>query len=290
MTTVSVAASSCNDVLRPLRPLCGEKITTKGTKGTKKMIRAVVFDLWETLITNSHEVTRSHADFRLRHMSRILETTPEEIRDAYHYIWTRCQELYWSNDRDIPTRTQIAHFLEALDRRVDEPTMRQLEDVYANAVVDLLPSIVPGADEVLAELSRRFALGLISNTGRTPGSALRIVLDRLNLSQHFDAMVFSNEHGECKPQLSIFESVRASLGVQFNEMVFVGDNPYVDVYGAQRSGMRGVLFVPPERGTAVAKDIDHGLTITPDATIADLHELLEITSRSDFAHAQTRRS
>ena len=254
------------------------------------MIRAVVFDLWETLITNSHQVTRAHADFRLQRMARILETTPEQINDAYRYIWTRCQELYWSNDKDIPTRTQLAHFLEALDREVDERTMQELEDVYANAVIEVLPSIVPGADDVLRELRTRFALGLISNTGRTPGSALRTVLERLNIAKYFDAMVFSNEHGECKPQLSFFESIRAALGVPFHEMVFVGDNPYVDVYGAQRSGMHGVLFVPSERGTAVAPDVDHGLTIEPDATITDLRELLDLTSRPDFAHAQTRRS
>jgi len=239
------------------------------------MIKAIVFDLWETLITNSHQATRAHADFRLTHMSRILSTTPNEINEAYRYSWTRCQELYWSNDKDIPTRTQLAHFLEALDREVDERTMQELELVYANAVIEVMPSIVPGADEVLHQLGSRFALGLISNTGRTPGSALRTVLERLNISQYFNAMVFSNEHGECKPQLSIFESIRASLGVQFDEMVFVGDNPYVDVYGAQRCGMRGVLFVPSERGTAVAPDVEHGLTIEPDATIYDLRELLD---------------
>jgi len=254
------------------------------------MIRAVVFDLWETLITNSHQVSRAHADFRLQRMSRILDTTPDSINEAYRYIWTRCQELYWSNDKDIPTRTQIAHFLEALDREVDERTMQELEAVYANAAVEVLPSLVPGADHVLRELRSRYALGLISNTGRTPGSALRTVLERLNLSHYFDAMVFSNEHGECKPQPSIFESIRGLLGVQFHEMVFVGDNPYVDVYGAQRSGMRGVLFVPSERGTAVAPDVDHGLTIEPDATIYDLRELVDLTSRPDFARAQTRRS
>jgi len=39
--------------------------------------------------------------------------------------------------------------------------------------------------------------------------------------------------------------------------------------------MRGVLFVPSERGTAVAPDVEHGLTIEPDATIYDLRELLD---------------
>jgi putative hydrolase of the HAD superfamily len=242
------------------------------------VIKAVVFDLWETLITNSHQATRAHASLRLERMSRILSTTPEAIDEAYRYVWTRCQELYWSVDKDIPTRTQVQHFLEALDRQVDEPTMQALEDAYAYVAVDVLPSLVPGADEVLQTLGGQYALGLISNTGRTPGSALRIILEKLNLVHYFDVMVFSNEHGECKPQMSIFEAVRGALNVEFNEMVFVGDNIYVDVYGAQRCGMRAVHFIPPQRGTAVAPDVEHGLTIDADATVYDLRELVRVIS------------
>ena len=243
------------------------------------MIKAVVFDLWETLITNGDQATRAHASLRLERMSRILSTTPEAIDEAYRYVWKRCQELYWSVDKDIPTRRQIEHFLEALDREVDATTMDALEHAYATVAVEVMPAVVSGADEVLEALRGQYALGLISNTGRTPGTALRTVLENLNLSHYFDVMVFSNEHGECKPQMSIFEAVRAALGVKFNEMVFVGDNLYVDVYGAQRCGMRGVLFVPPQRGTAVAPDVDHGLTIEPDATIYDLRELPAVIAK-----------
>jgi len=86
-------------------------------------------------------------------------------------------------------------------------------------------------------------------------------------------MVFSNEHGECKPRQSIFEVLRKSFGVGFDEMLFVGDNLYVDIHGAQQCGMHAVHFVPDRRGTAVAPPVDHGHEIEPDATIKDLREL-----------------
>jgi putative hydrolase of the HAD superfamily len=254
------------------------------------MIKAIVFDLWETLITEQPLMPGEWKRLRLDRMSRILSTTPDHIDEAYHYTWKRCHELYWSADKDISTRRQIEHFLEALDREVDEPTMQALEHAYATVAVEVMPHLVAGADEVLRDLRSHFALGLISNTGRTPGSALRTILERLNVAQHFDVMVFSNEHGECKPQISIFEAMRAALGLEFKEMLFVGDNLYVDVYGAQRCGMRAVLFVPPQRGTAVAPNVDHGLKIEPDATIYDLRELPAITSRLRSEAAQTRRS
>ena len=89
----------------------------------------------------------------------------------------------------------------------------------------------------------------------------------------FDVMVFSNEHGACKPQRSIFDELQRGLGVRPEEVVFVGDNLYADVHGAQSAGMRAVHFVPPLRGAAVAPEVEHGLTILPDATIGSLSEL-----------------
>lgn len=244
------------------------------------MIKAIAFDLWETLITDTPELSRAQERLRLERMEEILVArgfsgTAEAIEQAYRRLWHRCHDLYWSADRDVPCRRQIDHFLEELELTgFDEPTLDALEEAYANAAVDVLPRIVAGADEVVQELKARgYRLGLISNTGRTPGSALREILQRLNLGAALDVMVFSNEHGHCKPVPSIFEELRSGLDVAYHELVFVGDNLYVDVHGAQRCGMRAVHFDPPVRGTAVAPPVEHDLTIVPDATIRDLREL-----------------
>jgi putative hydrolase of the HAD superfamily len=249
------------------------------------MLRAVGFDLWETLITNTPEVSREHGRVRLEKLTRTLAERGlapprERIEAAYRGSWNRCQELYWSRDRDVPCRRQVEHFLEELAVETDEATLARLEEDYANVAVDILPVVVDGARDLIRELKARgLRLGLISNTGRTPGYALREILVRLGLSDSIDAMLFSNEHGHCKPQRSIFEELRRHLGVSSDELVFVGDNLYVDVHGAQRCGMRGVHFIPPSRGTAVAPHVDHGLEIVPDAVIRDLRELPAILDR-----------
>jgi FMN phosphatase YigB (HAD superfamily) len=92
-------------------------------------------------------------------------------------------------------------------------------------------------------------------------------------------MVFSNEHGHCKPRPSIFEELRRGLGVRYEEMVFVGDNLYADVHGAQSCGMRAVHFDPAVRGTAVAPHIEHGLEIVADARVTALPEVLSVIDR-----------
>lgn len=247
------------------------------------MLKAIAFDLWETLITDTPALSREQERLRLTRMEEILAASghgalADRLEHAYRALWHRCQELYWSVDRDVPCRRQIEHFLEELELEIDdEPTLAALEDAYAHAAVEVLPAVVDGAAETLGALkSRGFALGMISNTGRTPGYALRRVLEELGLAPMLDVMVFSNEHGFCKPELSIFEELRRGLDVEYSQMAFIGDNLYADVHGAQRTGMRGIHFVPPKRGTAVAPPVEHGLEIVPDATVRDLRELVTV--------------
>jgi len=245
------------------------------------MLKAISFDLWETLITDTPALSRQQERLRLTRMEQILAAggytaLVDRIEHAYRALWHRCQELYWSFDKDVPCRIQIEHFLEELELEVnDETTLAALEDAYAHAAVEVLPAVVDGAAETLSELkSRGFQIGLISNTGRTPGYALRRVLGELGLAQSIDVMVFSNEHGFCKPVTSIFEELRHGLGVAYEEMAFVGDNLYADVHGAQRLGMLALHFTPEKRGTAIAPPVDHGLEILPDAVVRDLREVI----------------
>ncbi len=247
------------------------------------MIRAVAFDLWETLITDTPELSRRQERLRMGRMEAILAArgfgaAADRIEHAYRHLWKRCHELYWSDDVDVPCRRQIELFLDALEldpASFDEPTLAELEHAYAHAALEIPPAAVPHAAETLAALKARgLGVGMISNTGRTPGYALRAILEHLGLAASIDVMIFSNEHGACKPQPSIFEELRAALGVPYDELMFVGDNLYVDVHGAQRCGIRGVHFIPPVRGTAVAPHVEHGLEIVPDATIGDLREVV----------------
>ncbi len=252
------------------------------------MIKAIAFDLWETLITEDAQTARRQERLRLDRIEQVLVArgqshSADRIENAYRKLWHRCHELYWSEDRDVPCRRQVEHFLEGLGldpASFDEASLDEIEHAYAHAALDILPQAVAGANETLAHIRKQeLPIGLISNTGRTPGYVLRKILDRLGLAQSIDVMVFSNEHGECKPRVSIFEQLRAGLGVEYQEMMFVGDNLYVDVYGAQRCGMRGIHFIPEQRGTAVAPPVELDFTITPDATIHTLSELPEVIER-----------
>lgn len=250
------------------------------------MLKAIAFDLWETLITDTPANSRQQERLRLSRMEAILRerghgAVADRIEHAYRALWHRCQDLYWSADRDVPCRRQIEHFLEELGLTIsEEHVIAELEHAYAHAALEVLPDPVAGAEETLAALKARgFGVGLISNTGRTPGSVLRSILGELGLARSIDVMVFSNEHGHCKPRPSIFEELRRGLDVRYDEMLFIGDNLYADVHGAQRCGMRAIHFDPPVRGTAVAPHVDHGLDIVADARVTSLDEIVSVIER-----------
>jgi putative hydrolase of the HAD superfamily len=242
---------------------------------------AVAFDLWETLITDTPRAARLQERRRLVTIERLLREagrahSAESIEAAYRHAWRRCNELYWSQDRDIPPRRQIEHMLEHLLASGDplgEELVAAIEHAYAYAAAEDLPELVDGAADVVGALVSRYPLGIISNTGRTPGWVLRDVLRKLGLAEAFRAVVFSNEHGECKPVRSIFETLRAALGAPADRIVFVGDNLYADVWGAQQAGMRAVHFDNPARGQAIGPRTREVGTIEPDATIRALREL-----------------
>jgi len=247
------------------------------------MIQAVGFDLWETLITDTPEQSAAHEKMRLDGMARVfrehgIDLPADRLEAAYRGMWIDCLNLYWSLDVDIPTHKQIEHLLESAQiASREESLIDELAEIYSAPARELPSPLVDGAGELLRQLrDRGLKIGLISNTGRTPGSVLREVLAKREVLGLFDAVVFSNEHGYCKPQRSIFDALSSALQVPAGNTVFVGDNIYCDVHGAQQAGMRGVYFIPQRRGGAVAPDVAHGLTISPDATIRDLRQLPEV--------------
>lgn len=242
-------------------------------------VRAIGFDLWETLITNSPDASRRQGEARVDRLTESLNEcgmpiARDHVERAHHEVWQRCHELYWSHDVDIETRQQLVHFFELLGLDVPDDQMQHFEDVYARSMLHHPPELVDGAREVLNEIKRLgYRIGLVSNTGRTPGSVLREYLRLERIEHLFDAMVFSNELRVCKPRPTIFEALAARLGEPQHRIAFIGDNREADVFGAASCGMFAILFERATKGTAFAPESGRGRSCQPHATITTLRDL-----------------
>jgi putative hydrolase of the HAD superfamily len=243
------------------------------------MIRAVTFDFWETLVHDSPENMREQRVLRIRAIHQVLGRAGRvlglpDVGDAYDRSEGLLAERFWSRDRDPAIADQVRLVLETVSPGAGEGMSAALFEEavagYIEPVLQLPPELEPRAEDAVRELaSRGVALGIVSNTGRTPGLILRRVLERHGLLRHFKAISYSDEVGYRKPDAEIFRRTLAELGIDASDAAHVGDNPIADVKGAQGAGMRGVHYAAAGRPGASHADL----------IVADLGDLVERLTR-----------
>lgn len=183
-------------------------------------IRAVIFDLYGTLVRTGRPVFRRamrellDVDRRAwtEYVRTVLLVTPFDSREAFL-------------DRilaDLGTATSRAQ-RESAAARLDE----ELTSVHT----------LPGVPALLDFLRRRgLRLGLLSNLASPYGE----VLDAPGLSGRFDAVALSCERGLAKPEPALYTELCAELNVEPGETLMVGDSPRNDVAAPRRLGMRSL--------------------------------------------------
>jgi FMN phosphatase YigB (HAD superfamily) len=234
-------------------------------------LRAVVFDLWNTLIADTPELMREREKARLEGLSLALAAAglrygTEDVERAYREAAEDLQRLQLEG-RDLSSLERSALFLRRLDPELATRATPELVESVDRCPIEAArrfpPVLIAGAVEALEDVRRAGRLtGLISNTGATPGPALRPVLDGYGLLPLLDVATFSDEAGECKPAPGIFHRTLSALGARPEETVFVGDTPELDVTGPQRVGMWTVQV------GEMARD-----GVRPHARVAALSEL-----------------
>ena len=96
-------------------------------------------------------------------------------------------------------------------------------------------TVVPALEQLRA---RGLRLVVVSNANGT----LRAHMDRLDLTRRFDCVLDSADEGVEKPDPRFFEIALTRSGARKGTTIHVGDLYHVDVVGARRAGLRGVLL------------------------------------------------
>ena len=208
------------------------------------MLQAITFDFWGTLYQNAYA-----RDERLRLLEEVLARHSQPrpwaaLEAAYRHAGSVWERTWREEQRSITTEHWLREMLVFLEAELSKDALadlcRPIEEIYLH---DGAPRPVPGVAEVLLRLSRRYRLGLISDTGLTPGRVLRELLRRDGLLPHFRALTFSDETGAAKPLPEQFLRTLSILEARPEEAAHVGDLPETDLAGARAVGMRAILFL-----------------------------------------------
>lgn len=232
--------------------------------GSMLRLNAVTLDLWDTLIT---EIPRKNPGLRKHRMNLIRAGLKEFgfdydmpiIEKAYMRSEEFCNDM-WCKNRDIPLDDHFLFMLSCIDSdlpwKLNKDGLRALRKSYSEAIMQMPPVLLPHAREVLEHLSGRgYRIGLISNTGRTPGSVLRQLLERMNIARYFDLMIFSDEVLVRKPEKQIFNHAIRGLSTLPRLSIHVGDDPEADFQGAKRAGMNALLIDAERKAIGIADTI-----------------------------------
>lgn len=211
--------------------------------------RAVLLDLWHTLVYLEPDVEERYMADQLETLARVFESWPRSprgrhpaLRDAHRAAEEIRDNVVAAAARGLstPLAVQALHAARRMGRAA-----RPLELTQALAsLVERTPyHVSPGVREALAALQdRHVRLGVISNTLGEPGEAWQRHLERAGIASYIEAWAFSDQLPWTKPAPEIFWHCLGMLSTRPERAVHVGDG-WFDLVGARAAGLRaGVLF------------------------------------------------
>ena len=226
-----------------------------GIKMSGKAIRAVLFDLDNTLIDFLRMKKLSCEEA----ISAMIGTGLKMEREEAMEILFGLYDKYGIEYHEI-----FQEFLKRTLGRIDWKILSEGIVAYRrikSSFLEPYPRVVP----TLMELRRRgLKLGIVSDAPRL-NAWLRIA--SMGLTEFFDFVITRDDvEGREKPSMLPFRAAIRKLGVESREILFVGDNPERDILGARKAGMITVL--------AKYGEWRRGSNIKADYEIRDVSELL----------------
>lgn len=191
--------------------------------------RAVIFDLWQTLVPWPVEGAQRMYDGLAAHFG----AEPDRFKE----LW-----LTGRRDRELgPMEPHLRTLAEQLGSESDLAAAVGLRRDWTREHLVPRPDAVP----TLEELRRRgHLLGMISAcTEEVPE-----IWDETPFRGLFDSTVFSCSVGVSKPDPRIYQLCAEELGVQSAHCLFVGDGANDELRGAERAGMTALQLRAPGEG------------------------------------------
>jgi putative hydrolase of the HAD superfamily len=237
------------------------------------IIKAIIFDINGTLIDIR---TNEWHDDVYRVLSNLLSyqgilLKPELVKSLYFQIMKEQRAAYGElhpefDAIDIFRRIIVMHATD-FTRSLSAEKREQLPVLLAEthrASSRLRLQTYPDVIEVVRQLHGSYRLSII-----TDGQIAYAIpeLNAVGLSGYFNPIIISEHFGYRKPDRRLFMAALTDMSLNASEVVFVGNDMYRDVYGAQSLGIKTVFF----KSNQGSQEKDG---VKPDYIIYNFSELL----------------
>jgi HAD superfamily hydrolase (TIGR01662 family) len=216
----------------------------KGVKVLIDSVSTILFDLDGTLVFHRPDSFDIVSDF-CRDIGQPLDAAAarrgRRVRHEYFVdpiirseIDGLSRDEFWQHfNRHLLAAVGIAGDLAHLAREVSARV----------AEVEIVYHCPAAGSETLARLQERgYRLGLLTN--RENMERFQAILDQFGLQRYFAMILTAGEVGVRKPHPGIFRAALDRMETSAGESLYVGDNYWADVLGAEQAGIRPVLLDP----------------------------------------------
>ena len=216
------------------------------------MLKAITFDFWQTLYADSEKNWQKRQAIRMKlchaylnHQGYTcgLDNVGFGLEEAYNLVMT-----LWHQHQGISVKRCMQRFAEVLEIRLQDTDLDELIACLGAAFLESPPVMIPHVKPVVARLSEKYPLGIISDSALTPGSFVRKLMAHDNILQYFTTLTFSDETDYTKPEVVQFHTTLAELNTVPSEAVHVGDIFRTDIVGAKNAGMKAIRFTGFNKG------------------------------------------
>lgn len=221
------------------------------------MVKAVIFDLDDTLISELDYIKSGYT-----HISEILSSI---INDDPKKIFLELMELFVFSPQNVFNRilekNNVNYSKEMIIELVNEYREHMPDIKFYNDVLSCL--------NILRE--KDIKVGII-----TDGHAIsqKQKLKVINTDEYFDHIIVTDDLGKefWKPHPKPFELMKDNMNVDFEQMIYIGDNPQKDFYISKTHPIKTIRIYRQ----GVYKDKEYLEGIRESYSIKNLSELVEI--------------
>jgi len=193
-------------------------------------LRAVSLDAAGTLLHPLEPIAATYAAFAQRHGGTAsVEHVQAELPRAMAELKSlRTGDPHWR-----------AYWTEVVARATGCSEAALVNELYEHFAHASAWRLAEGARECVAALAEAgLKIGVLSNWD----VRLRSILDELEITALFAAVLVSAETGHDKPDRGAFLAVCMGFGVKPNELLHIGDDANADVEGARAAGCHAWQF------------------------------------------------